>query len=221
MHRPVPPLLTSGKGLSEAATPGNLMVVTDPHPNWVRKLPNRISLFRMLLVPCLLTLAAFGFPGSFLLCFSLCLVSDFLDGFLARQLDVQSEWGARLDSWADNLSWIAFTCGAAVLWPERFLEMGGWIAAALAAFLIPGLFGLMKYHRIPGFHTWSAKAAMASMGLSVLLLFSGRTQLPFQLSVCLLAYVCIEETLMVHWLPRPRTDLRTAGQAWRIRNESP
>lgn len=183
---------------------------------WVRTLPNRLSLTRLGLVPVLLILAFASKPTAFLVVFGVGLFTDFLDGFLARLLRVQSEWGAKLDSWADALSWIAFTCGALTLWPEQLLEVSLWVAAALLAFLIPGLYGLAKYHQLPGFHTWSAKAAMAGMGVSVLLMFSGITPLPFYISVGLLGLVCVEETLMVHWLPEPRQDLHTAVAAWRL-----
>jgi hypothetical protein len=61
---------------------------------------------------------------------------------------------------------------------------------------------------------------MAAMGISVLLLFSGVTPIPFLLSVCLLGIVCVEETLMVHWLPEPREDLHSAWKAWRLKEDS-
>jgi CDP-diacylglycerol--glycerol-3-phosphate 3-phosphatidyltransferase len=175
-------------------------------------------MIRLVLVPGLLGLAFANQPSAFLLLFALCLFTDFLDGFLARRLHAQSEWGARLDSWADALSWIAFTCSALLLWPDLMISIQTWVSAALAAFLIPGLYGLFKYHRLPGFHTWSAKAAMAGMGVSVLLLFGGFSPIPFYASVILLGVVCVEETLMVHWLAEPRSDLRSAVQAWRLRN---
>jgi FtsH-binding integral membrane protein len=95
------------------------------------------------------------------------------------------------------------------------------VAAALLAFLIPGLYGLAKYRQLPGFHTWSAKAAMACMGVSVLLMFGGLTALPFYFSVGLLGIVCLEETLMVHWLSEPRQDLHTAVAAWRLTRKIP
>lgn len=191
------------------------MNATSSH--WTQRLPNWISLSRIGLVPFLLILAFLEKPSVFLTVFAISLVTDFLDGYLARRLQAQSDWGARLDSWGDALTWIAFTFGAFTLWPDQLVSVSPWVAAALLSFLIPGLYGLIKYHRLPGFHTWSAKAAMASTGISVFLLFSGVTPFPFYLSVCLLGIVCVEETLMVHWLPEPREDLHSAPAAWRLR----
>ena len=191
-------------------------MVKPPSPR-VQYLPNILSMIRILLIPFLLFFALTSQPTVFLVLFAVILFTDFLDGFLARALHAQSEIGARLDSWADSLSWIGFTLGAIALWPDRLHSLGGWVLAALLAFLIPGLYGLIKYHRLPSFHTWSAKAAMAGMGVSVLLMFGNITPFPFYASVCFLGLVGLEETLMVHWLPEPRTDLRTARQAWKLK----
>lgn len=60
---------------------------------------------------------------------------------------------------------------------------------------------------------------MAMMGVAVILLFSEVTPFLFYLSTCLLGVVCIEETLMVHWLPERRSDLRTARQAWDLHKQ--
>ena len=177
-------------------------------------------MIRILVLPGYALFVVFPHPEAFLLLFGFALVTDFLDGFLARRLHAQSEWGARIDSWADALSWIAFTAGTPFLWPDIFRSVSPWIAAALVAFLIPGLYGLVKYHHLPGFHTWSAKISMAAMGVAVLLLFSGVTPLLFYIATGLLSLVCLEETLMVHWLPAPRSDLRTARQAWQIHKEA-
>lgn len=191
--------------------------VTEHAPSWARQLPNRLSMSRLLLVPVLLTTAWFRKADLFLLLFAVSLFTDFLDGFLARRLQAQSEWGARLDSWADACSWICFTCCAMWLWPQKFEAMQLWIGTALICFLIPGLYGLVKYHRLPGFHTYSAKLAMAGMGVAVLLYFGWDRAWLLQLSVVILGVVCAEETLMVHWLSEPRTDLRSAFQAYRLR----
>ena len=195
--------------------------MTEFSEHWCQRIPNWMSLTRIGLVPLLLVLAFLGKPTLFLMVFGISLLSDFLDGYLARRFNAQSEWGARLDSWGDALTWIAFTCGAFSLWPDLLVSIGPWVGAALLSFLIPGLYGLVKYRRLPGFHTLSAKAAMAAMGVSVLLLFSDITALPFYASVWLLGIVCLEETLMVHWLTEPREDLHSATAAWRLRKRPP
>ncbi len=72
--------------------------------------PNIISFFRILLVPCLV--GVYFIPGQFLslpekdllatLIFILAGVSDWLDGFIARQFNQTSKFGAFIDPVADK-----------------------------------------------------------------------------------------------------------------------
>ncbi|TDB36123.1 MAG: CDP-alcohol phosphatidyltransferase family protein [Deltaproteobacteria bacterium] len=71
-------------------------------PKRALTIPNLLSILRILLAPLLLVAAATDLPGPFLFLFLLSLVSDALDGFLARRLNQVSELGAQLDSWAPN-----------------------------------------------------------------------------------------------------------------------
>jgi phosphatidylglycerophosphate synthase len=66
--------------------------------------PNALSAFRVLCVPLLLALAWNGATGIFLILFAPALLSDVLDGVLARKLGQESEFGARLDQWSAKLS---------------------------------------------------------------------------------------------------------------------
>jgi len=69
-------------------------------------LPNQLSLFRVVLVPCFVVL--FYLPGkwsnlSAALTFAVAALTDWLDGFLARRLNQTSRLGAFLDPVADKL----------------------------------------------------------------------------------------------------------------------
>ena len=55
----------------------------------------------MACTPVLLVLAWNGAAGAFLALCALGLVSDVLDGVLARRLGQESDFGARLDQWAE------------------------------------------------------------------------------------------------------------------------
>jgi hypothetical protein len=80
--------------------------------------PNLISAFRAACAPVLLVLAWNGATGAFLALFGVALLSDVVDGALARRFGLESDLGARLDQWADFAAWLAFPVGAWWLWPD-------------------------------------------------------------------------------------------------------
>ena len=75
--------------------------VKKPATSW--SIANTITLLRILTTPVILWLL---FSGQILLgsvIFTLSILSDFMDGWLARRMNQQSELGARLDAGADKL----------------------------------------------------------------------------------------------------------------------
>lgn len=65
-------------------------------------LPNSLTLLRIALVPVLAILLIQGLYFEALLVFTLTSITDALDGFLARQFNMQTELGAYLDPIADK-----------------------------------------------------------------------------------------------------------------------
>jgi cardiolipin synthase (CMP-forming) len=65
-------------------------------------IPNSITVLRLLLVPIIVWLLIAGDFGLAFLVFVLAGISDGVDGFLARRLNMQSEFGAYLDPLADK-----------------------------------------------------------------------------------------------------------------------
>ena len=79
-------------------------------PRWFRDLPNHLSLFRISTVPVLLTLYPLSIKFEYfplqIFCsglFVLSAMTDWLDGFLARQFNLESKLGATLDPIADKV----------------------------------------------------------------------------------------------------------------------
>ncbi|MEL6322755.1 MAG: CDP-alcohol phosphatidyltransferase family protein [Pseudomonadota bacterium] len=100
--------------------------------NW---LPNAVTFIRILAAPvvgAMIWLAAgrmdalevavlYGF--AFLI-FSFACLTDWIDGYLARALKAESEFGAKLDLWADKvLVAAALFGGLAVFWPAALIGL--------------------------------------------------------------------------------------------------
>ncbi|MBU1405465.1 MAG: CDP-alcohol phosphatidyltransferase family protein [Proteobacteria bacterium] len=166
-------------------------------------IPNLLSILRILLAPLLLVAAARGLPGLFLFLFILSLVSDALDGFLARRLNQVSEWGAQLDSWGDLATYFAAPLGVWLLWPALVRQELTFILLGLGSFLLPVLLGFYKFRRLTSYHTRAARFAAVLLGIAVPLLLVGGPSWPFRFAILLFLLAELEEVAITlrlkHW----------------------
>lgn len=68
----------------------------------IQKIPNILSILRIVLIPLVAWLILFDFFLYALITTIFIAISDFLDGFIARKFEAQSEIGSYLDSIADK-----------------------------------------------------------------------------------------------------------------------
>lgn len=179
--------------------------------------PNLLSGFRIVCVPILLALAWQGASGLFLALFGLGLVSDVLDGALARRLGQESEFGARLDQWGDFALWMSFPLGAWWLWPDIVRREGTYVLVALACMLTPTAIAYAKYRAVPGYHTWSVKIGAILMGFAVPLLLIFDVAWPFRVAALLQIVCAIDELGITCLFADCRHDVPSVFHALRIR----
>lgn len=179
----------------------------------VAQIPNALSLGRIFASPLLLAFAATGRAGPFKWLLLACLVSDTVDGALARALRLQSQRGAFLDSTGDALVTVATIAGLLGLkwpfvaehYPALLLVVGLYIAEVGGA--------LWRYGRLSSFHTYLARAAAYAQGFFVLsLFFFGYRGWVFQAMVVLSVLAYLEEILLLYFLPQWTSDVR--GLYW-------
>lgn len=89
---------------------------------WLRSLPNQLSLFRIAVVPILLFLYPLNLRSLNLFCatlFALAAITDWLDGYIARKYNLESKLGALLDPVADKMLTTAaliLVCHSNAIW---------------------------------------------------------------------------------------------------------
>ncbi len=181
-------------------------------------LPNLLSFFRIAAAPMLLLAAWAGMKTLFFTLFFAMLLSDALDGFLARILHQTSELGARLDSYGDIATYLTTPVAVWLLFPEIVKSEKAYIIAALILYLLPAVFTLIKFGKLASYHTWITKisALLMSTGVVVLLLF--HKPLLFHIAVWFLAIEALENITITLILKEQKTDIRTLWHAWRYRN---
>ena len=155
--------------------------------------PNLLSLFRIGCVPVLLWLAWNEATEAFLLLFLLGLVSDVLDGVVARRFGLETDLGAQLDQWADFALWGCLPLAAWWLWPEVLRREAPYVVLAIVCLLAPTAIAYVKYREVPGYHTWSAKTSAVLMGVSVPLLLVFDVAWPFRIAALWQLVAAVDE----------------------------
>jgi phosphatidylglycerophosphate synthase len=165
------------------------------------------------MVPVLLVLALGGRPTAYLILFIVALLTDTVDGFLARRLGQESELGSKLDSWGDFALYMSTPLCAWRLWPELVMREASYVIVVLISFTLPIVIGFVKYRRLTSYHTLGAKLSAVLMGVSTILLFACGYAVPFHLSTAVLVVTQIEEISITIVLPSWRANVLSLWHA--------
>lgn len=162
---------------------------------FVRKIPNIITVLRLLLTVCIV-LSGFG-TNSFYAMYLLAGISDCIDGFLARKMKAETELGARLDTIAD-----AFLFLVVMIKVFPFiLKMYYVVVSIIVIAIIRGISMLIcwnRFHTITMLHTYSNKLAGFSVFMVPFLQKSKDNTLFIAIIIGIAIYSSIEE-LMIQW----------------------
>jgi len=193
----------------------------EAYRHWIFTVPNVICMVRLAGSIVLLVLALVELRYWFVGLFIALTLSDWIDGRLARWLHQRSDFGARLDSFADAALYSALLAGTAILCWEAVRAEYLWLAAAVGSYFLTTVTGLVKYHRIPSYHTWAAKKSQGLVLLAGVAIVLGWAVWPLRLAALAVTLTNIEATLMTLVLPSWRADvssLRTAIRSVRPRS---
>ncbi len=173
----------------------------------VFSIPNVLSLVRLGLVPVLLLIAREGDGRHFLLLLAFSLLTDCFDGYLARKLGQVTELGARLDTWADLLTYGAMAVGLMWAWPELFANERWYVLLAIGSYLPTSITCLLRFGNFPSYHTWSAKTAAVLMAPAFFWMTLAGDPWPFRLVVLFHVWVAIEGVLITLMLSEWRCNI--------------
>lgn len=137
----------------------------------ILNVPNLISLYRLLVFPVILYMALTGREDWFVILLVISLVSDILDGNIARIWNLQTNFGAALDNLADVGTFSMALLGI-FLFKWDVIEPHAWILYLfLGVFLLSYVVGFYRFGKIPGLHLFSAVAAGYIQGVFFFVLF--------------------------------------------------
>jgi CDP-diacylglycerol--glycerol-3-phosphate 3-phosphatidyltransferase len=183
----------------------------------VRSIPLALTIFRICSAPVLVVLAALGRERYFLGLAVAALLSDVLDGAIARRLGTSSETGRLLDSWADLLIALTSFVGATLLWPDTMRREAFYFALVLAALVAPNAYALVRFRRLLGYHTLSAKWSGVLLSVGAVLLFVGVTPVIFRAAAIVEVLVAAEYIGIALLLPHWTGEMKSIVHAMRLR----
>ena len=185
--------------------------------NKLVSIPNLLSGFRLITAPFLLYLAWTGHPNLFLALLAVSLLSDSIDGFVARRLNQASELGTKLDSWGDLATYLTVPLCAWWLWPEILKREAFFVWLVIGAYMVPLMVGFVKFQRLPSYHTWAAKTAAVLMSFAVFILFVVDIAWPFKCAAIVQALVAYEEVAITLRLSKLESNVRSF---WHLTKQS-
>ena len=180
-------------------------------------IPNAISALRIVLVPVLVLLAVRGHGRAFTIVLAVSLLTDFLDGYLARRLKQSTSLGAQLDSWGDFLTVLVYPGAAALLQPALLNKNALWVSVAAVSYLAPIAIGFLKYGRLTSYHTRLMSLTAYAMGAAAVAFLAGWSDLPLRAACLVLLVAAVEEIAITATLPAWQANVRDLKQALVLR----
>lgn len=175
---------------------------------------NFLSASRIVAGIALLVAASLGMPRLVLALLAYALLSDAIDGRIARASGTVSERGARLDSIADSLIYLTMPFVAFLLFPWLRTTETVWGILVFFGYALPVTYGFTKFRRLTSYHTTLARLASVVLSISFFVLLATHVAWPFHGATVILLLSALEEISITWTLPAWRADV---GSIWAVR----
>lgn len=162
----------------------------------VKNIPNMITMLRILGTIGVLFLEPFS--KEFFIVYTLCGISDLLDGAVARALKVTSEFGARLDSMSDLIYYgVMLIKIFPVMW--EILPKIIWIILTIVIMIRLVGYGIAayKYHKMAALHTNLNKLSSA-MTFFIPYFIKRDVGVMYCLFLCFIVLIAAIHDLVIH-----------------------
>jgi CDP-diacylglycerol--glycerol-3-phosphate 3-phosphatidyltransferase len=188
-------------------------------------IPISLILFRFLLAPIILGLVYFNGESAkpiVLVLMYLGLISDILDGIIARKQHLSSAKMRRLDSQTDMIFWLSIGIATWMLYPQLIRDNAIPIWTILAMEAACYAISLLKFKRETCTHAFLSKL----WGITLLIAFTSligfnHAGIPFYAAIVMGLISHLDRILITLILPRWTHDIPSAYHAYLIRKGIP
>jgi cardiolipin synthase len=119
--------------------------------------PNVITSYRLLMVPLILYFAFSGQEKLFAVFIIINLLTDWLDGHIARWFKMETEIGAKLDAFADNFTYVEAFIGLFLFKMDDLRPHLISFIIFIAMLVSTVIVSLIKFRKFPSYHLYSTK----------------------------------------------------------------
>lgn len=184
-------------------------------------IPILLILFRLLLAPIILALAYFIGESAktiIVVLMYLGLISDILDGIIARKQNISSAKLRRMDSQTDMIFWLSIGFATWILYPKLISDNSIVIWTILGMEIACYVISLIKFKKETCTHAFLSKL----WGITLLIAFTSligfnHSGIPFALAIIMGLISHIDRILITLILPKWTHDIPSAYHAYLIR----
>jgi cardiolipin synthase (CMP-forming) len=137
----------------------------------ILNLPNFISFYRLVMFPVILVLALTRNEYAFVFLLVVNLISDIIDGQVARFFKLETRFGAGLDNLADMGTYFLALLGIFLFRWEEIQPHAFFLYIFLVIFILSYIIAFYRFGKIPGLHLYSAVTAGYIQGFFFFVLF--------------------------------------------------
>ncbi|MFL1012812.1 CDP-alcohol phosphatidyltransferase family protein [Flavisericum labens] len=186
-------------------------------------IPISLILFRLLLAPIILSLAYFigeSAKTTIVVLMYLGLISDILDGIIARKQNISSAKLRRMDSQTDMIFWLSMGFATWILYPKLIANNAIVIWALIGMEIACHVISYIKFKKQPCAHAFLSKLwAITLLVAFTSLIGFNHAGVPFALAIIMGLISQLDIVLITLILPKWAHDIPSAYHAYLIRKD--
>ncbi|NOQ71826.1 MAG: CDP-alcohol phosphatidyltransferase family protein [Crocinitomix sp.] len=182
-------------------------------------LPNFLSLYRLLTFPFLVWMILTEKANLFAIFLCINLITDILDGLIARVFKLETKFGAKLDSLADIGTYICAFWGIFTFKQAELEESIHLLWPFLVLFILGQMISIVKFRQAPSLHLYASKIGGYVQGIYFFILFAW-FHVPWLYFMAIgVGYLSwLEEIIVLLVLNEPRSNVK--GIYWVLKERS-
>lgn len=176
-------------------------------------LPDWLSVYRIISSPFLITLIFLDYRVLFGFFLLVSFLTDALDGYLARKMNIVTQRGAQLDSIGDIITYTVGLAGIVKFETAFIIEQIWIIILTFGLYILQLLMAYWRYGMPSSFHTYLAKLSAIIQSIFMIWFFFIDVEMwLFYFAVALSIIETVEEIILVLMFPKWKANIK--GLLW-------